>query len=971
MAKVTNEALRDIKTATADLQAKYMTLQARANDQLLKIKRVNHDLTQKLRERERLEEEKKIQELKEQERLRSEQAEPIDEPEIISSPVDNTKETPQPVKDIQPEEPETPPVKQEAKEDVAPERTEALIVETVEPQQNKTVQPPAATQNNADPKPATGERGRTDGQQNGWVQRDMRNESTATRPFTPNQDRNDRGPRPFTPGDRPPPRPFTPNQDRNDRGPRPFTPGDRPPPRPFMPGNDRGPRPFTPGDRPPPRPFTPGNDRGPRPFTPGDRPPRPFTPGGPRPYTPGGDRPMGNRPPQGDRKFGSKLQIPKDITTHVEKEKVSNYDPKKKNFVRSVDPVEKKAARNKKSILRVSPGLAIDEDERMGSRKRKKPDQNKFIGRPQPVIIERAQMTGAMITVKDLAEKIGKPSSEIIKKLMVLGIIATINKELDYDTALLVTNDFGIELELKLDKTFEDALIDEAKDDRPEDLIARPPVVTIMGHVDHGKTSLLDAIRKTNVTSEEAGGITQHIGAYTVEINGKIITFVDTPGHEAFTAMRARGAQVTDIAVIVVAADDGIMPQTIEAINHAKAAKVPIIIAVNKIDRPDANSDKVKQSLTEYGLLAEEWGGETIVVPVSAKTKEGIPSLLENILLVADVLELKSNPHRLARGTIVEAKLDKGRGPVATVLIQNGTLRAGDTIVAGTAYGRVRAMINDKGVRVDAALPSQPVEVIGFSDVPEAGDLMYAVEEDKLSRQVAEERKDKIKAMQTKSMAKVSLDDLFEQIAQGQLKDLNIIVKADVQGSAEALKQALEKLTNEQVRVNVIHSGVGAITKPDIILASASNAIIIGFNVRPDTNARLVAETYKVDIRTYRIIYNAIEDMEKAMKGLLAPVFEEVVLGHVEIRTTFKVSGTGTIGGCYVLDGKVSRNSKIRLLRNSVVIFEGGIDSLKRFKDDAREVQQGFECGIKIENYNDIKEGDIIEAYEVKKIEQQ
>ncbi len=944
MAKVTNEALRDIKTATADLQAKYLALQARANDQLLKIKRVNHDLAQKLRERERIEEEKKLQELKEQERLKAE-PEVKAEPEAAPVQAESIKEAPVAEPEKQPEE-ASPPVQKaiDKPDEKAEVKAEAKAEATAEIPQPKDEKPQQPVQTKPEAKPAFTDRNRNDGQRDGWVQRDMRNES-GPRPYTQNTNRPDRGPRPFTPGDRPP-RPFTPG---GDRGPRPFTPG-----------GDRGPRPFTPGDRPP-RPFTLGGDRGPRPFTPGDRGPRPFTPGG-------------NRPPQGGSKFGSnKLLIPKDITTHVEKEKVSNYDPKKKNFVRSVDPVEKKASRNKKTILKGTPGLVVDEEERMGSRKpsRKKAEQGRNMARPQPVIIEKAQMTGEMITVKDLAEKIGKPSSEIIKKLLVLGIMANINKELDYDTALLVTNDFGIELELKLDKTFEDVLSDEDRDDRPEDLISRPPVVTIMGHVDHGKTSLLDAIRKTNVTSEEAGGITQHIGAYTVEINGKIITFLDTPGHEAFTAMRARGAQVTDIAVLVVAADDGIMPQTIEAINHAKAANVPIVVAVNKIDRPDANPDKVKQALTEYGLLAEEWGGETIVVPVSAKTQEGISSLLENILLQADVLELKSNPHRLAKGTIVEAKLDKGRGPVATVLIQNGTLKTGDTIVAGTAYGRVRAMINDKGARVDAALPSQPVEVIGFSDVPEAGDVLYAVEEDKLSRQVAEERKDKIKAMQTKSMAKVSLDDLFEQIAQGQLKDLNIIVKADVQGSAEALKQALEKLTNEQVRVNVIHSGVGAITKPDIILASASNAIIIGFNVRPDINARQVADTYKVDIRTYRIIYNAIEDMEKAMKGLLAPVFEEVVLGHVEIRATFKVSGAGTIGGCYVLDGKVTRNSKIRLLRNSVVIFEGGIESLKRFKDDAKEVQQGFECGIKIENYNDIKEGDIIEAYEVKKIEQE
>jgi len=589
---------------------------------------------------------------------------------------------------------------------------------------------------------------------------------------------------------------------------------------------------------------------------------------------------------------------------------------------------------------------------------------------PEPIKIEKAIITGETVMIKDLAEKIGKPATEIIKKLLLLGTIATINQDIDFDTAALVASEFGVELEQKLEKTYEEVLIDEYKEDAPDDLIERPPVVTVMGHVDHGKTSLLDAIRKSKVTEHEAGGITQHIGAYTIDINGKQITFLDTPGHEAFTAMRARGAQVTDIAILVVAADDGVMPQTVEAINHAKAADVPIIVAINKIDKPTANPERVKQELTEYGLVAEEWGGDTIFVPVSAITKEGIDQLLEMILLVSEIQELKANPNRLAKGTIIEAQLDKGRGPVATVLVQNGTLKVGDPIVAGVSYGHVRAMIDDKGNRVISAGPSQPVEVLGFSEVPEAGDILYAVEDEKLSRHVSEERKDKIKAMQMKAMAKVSLDDLFNQIAEGQMKELNVIVKADVQGSVEAVKQSIEKLSNEQVRVKTIHGGVGGITESDVMLASASNAIIIGFNVRPDSMARAAAEREKVDVRLYRVIYNAIEDIEKAMKGLLEPEFKEVVLGHAEVRTTFKVSGVGTVAGSYVTDGKILRNANARLVRNGVVVYEGKIASLKRFKDDAREVASGYECGIGLENFNDIKDGDVIEAYIEQEVEQ-
>ncbi len=573
-----------------------------------------------------------------------------------------------------------------------------------------------------------------------------------------------------------------------------------------------------------------------------------------------------------------------------------------------------------------------------------------------------------MVTIKTLAEKTGKPASEIIKHLFLLGMMCTINSEIDFDTANLVCSEFGITLEQQIAKTAEETMIDEAGEDTDEMLITRPPVVTIMGHVDHGKTSLLDKIRSTKVTESEAGGITQHIGAYQIENKGQVITFLDTPGHEAFTSMRARGAQATDIAVLVVAADDGIMPQSVEAINHARAAKVPIIVAINKIDKPDANPNKVMQELTEHEILPEEWGGDTVIAKVSALTGEGIDELLEMILLLADVQEFKANPNRKAKGTIIEARLDKGRGPVATVLVQNGTLRISDTIVAGTAFGKVRAMLNDSGQSVKEALPSQPVEVIGFSEVPVAGDILFAVEQDKLSRQVAEERRDKQKAEMIKTLHKVSLDDLFSKIAEGNLPELNLIVKADVQGSVEALTQSLQKLSNEEVKVRIIHKGVGAIKETDVMFASASNAIIIGFNVRPDNSAREVAEREQIDIRLYRVIYNAIEDVEKAMKGLLAPTFEEVILGHAQVRELFKVSSIGTIAGSHVTDGKIVRNAKIRLLRDNVVVHEGELSSLKRFKDDAKEVATGYDCGITLHNYNDIKEGDVFEAFEMKEV---
>ena len=566
------------------------------------------------------------------------------------------------------------------------------------------------------------------------------------------------------------------------------------------------------------------------------------------------------------------------------------------------------------------------------------------------------------IVVSELATRLKKTNADVVKKLFLMGFPVTANDTIDFDTAALVSEEFGALYTKEVVVTIEERLIDDSED-KEEDLVPRDPVVVVMGHVDHGKTSLLDAIRHTHVTAGEAGGITQHIGAYKVEISGREITFLDTPGHAAFTSMRARGANVTDIAILVIAADDGIMPQTVEAINHAKAAGVSIIVAINKIDKPDANPDRVKQELTEHGLVPEEWGGDVICVPVSAVTHEGIDTLLEMVLLTADMRELKANPSRRARGTVIEAQLDKGRGPVATVLVQNGTLHAGDVIIAGTSVGRVRVMTDDKGRKLKDAGPSTPVEIMGLAEVPQAGDLFYAVEDEKMARELAEQRKAEEKAAQAGKVQKVSLDDLFNQIQQGDVKELNLIVKADVMGSAEAVQASLEKLSNNEVRVRVIHSGVGAISGSDLMLAEASNAIIIGFNVRPDAAIREDAAQRGVDIRTYRIIYECIEEMEAAMKGMLAPKFREVVQGHAEVRQIFKVSGVGTIAGCYVKSGKINRNSSVRVLRDSVVVAETKIDSLRRFKDDVREVAEGFECGIGLERFNDIKEGDVIEAF--------
>ncbi len=573
------------------------------------------------------------------------------------------------------------------------------------------------------------------------------------------------------------------------------------------------------------------------------------------------------------------------------------------------------------------------------------------------------------ITVGEFAQKIGKGAGEVVKKLMMLGVMATITQSIDYDTAALIGEDFGITVNKEIILTKEDILLEQiSAEDKEEDLVPRPPVVVVMGHVDHGKTSLLDAIRDTSVTTTEAGGITQHIGAYGVKLDGRDITFLDTPGHEAFTTMRARGAQVTDVAILVVAADDGIMPQTIEAINHAKAANVTIVVAINKIDKEGANPDRVRQMLMEHDLVPEEWGGDTVCVEVSAKQKINIDGLLEMVLLVADMKELKANPNREASGTVIESRIDKGRGPVATVLVENGTLNVGDIVIAGTAVGHVRAMVNDRGRRVKTAGPSTPVEILGLSEAPSGGDKFFVVQNEKLARDVAEKRKHDMQEDKFNKVVKVNLDNLFSQIDEGNMKELNIIIKADVQGSVEAVRQSLEKLSNEEVRVRAIHGGVGAINESDIMLADASNAIIVGFNVRPDAGALSAAEQKEVDIRLYRVIYQAIEEIEAAMKGMLDPEFKEVVIGHAEVRQTFKVSSVGTIAGCYVTDGKIVRNAGVRLVRNGIVIYEGELSSLKRFKDDAKEVVENFECGLGLNNFNDIKEEDVLECYVMEEV---
>ncbi|MGL4606426.1 MAG: translation initiation factor IF-2 [Eubacteriaceae bacterium] len=593
--------------------------------------------------------------------------------------------------------------------------------------------------------------------------------------------------------------------------------------------------------------------------------------------------------------------------------------------------------------------------------KRKKDEKKKTVQLNQVYEIPE------ILTVGELAEVLDITATEIIKTLMMAGTMVSINQEIDFETAAIVAAEFDIEVEAIKIEDVVSKILEEYDDEETENEVIRPPVITVMGHVDHGKTSLLDRIRKANVISSEAGGITQHIGAYTVDLHDESITFIDTPGHEAFTAMRSRGAQITDIAVLVVAADDGVMPQTVEAINHAKAAGVPILVAINKIDKPGANPERVKQELTEHHLVVEEWGGDTIAVPVSAKTGEGIDTLLEMIIIMSEMSELTADPQREARGTVIEAQVKRGKGPVATLLIQQGTLYIGDSIISGTTYGKVRTMIDDKGKRIKKAGPSTPVEISGLSDIPVAGDDFIVLENEKEARQLSEKRRELQKG-ERQRRSNISLDDLFSQIQEGQIQDINIIIKADVQGSIEAIKQSLEKLDNESVRINVIHGAVGAINETDVMLASTSNAIIIGFNVRPDKNAIKLAETEEVDLRLYRVIYDAVEDVRKAMEGMLAPEYREKVLGNVEVREVFKIPSIGTIAGCYVTDGKINRNDDIRIIRDGIVVLEGKIGSLKRFKDDVKEVNTGYECGIGIEKFNDLKVGDIIEGFTMEEI---
>ena len=674
---------------------------------------------------------------------------------------------------------------------------------------------------------------------------------------------------------------------------------------------------------------------------------------GPRPERGGRDQRTGGQGQRSDRRGDSRREDRESLAAPIV-EQQKNQRNKAKNKERD----------NKKKEYR-------DESFEGKAKKGRKQKQVAEVKKPQPKPQEKKEeqikqiVIPEVLTIKELADKMKIVPSVIVKKLFMQGKVVTVNQEIDYDTAEEIAMEFDVLCEKEEVVDVIEELLKEDEEDESL-MVKRPPVVCVMGHVDHGKTSLLDAIRHTNVIDREAGGITQHIGAYVVEVNGEKITFLDTPGHEAFTAMRMRGANSTDIAILVVAADDGVMPQTVEAINHAKAAGIEIIVAINKIDKPSANIERVKQELTEYELIPEDWGGSTVFVPVSAHTKEGIPELLEMILLTAEVMELKANPNRAARGLVIEAQLDKGKGSVATVLVQKGTLHVGDAIAAGSAHGRVRAMMDDKGRRVKEAGPSQPVEILGLNDVPNAGEVFVGCESEKEARNFAETfiAQNKVKLLdETKS--KMSLDDLFNQIQEGNLKELNIVVKADVQGSVEALKQSLLKLSNDEVVIKIIHGGVGAINESDVILASASNAIIIGFNVRPDATAKDIADREGVDMRLYRVIYNAIEDVEAAMKGLLDPVFEEKILGHAEVRQTFKASGVGTIAGAYVQDGIFERNCSVRLIRDGIVVFDGPLASLRRFKDDVKEVRAGYECGFVFENYNDIKEGDQVEAYKM------
>ncbi|WP_019850971.1 translation initiation factor IF-2 [Desulfitobacterium sp. PCE1] len=733
--------------------------------------------------------------------------------------------------------------------------------------------------------------------------------------------------------------------------------GDRPQGQRPMGDRPQGQRPM--GDRP----------QGQRPM--GDRPqgqrPMGDRPQGPRPM---GDRPQGQRPmgdrPQGQRPMGDRPQGQRPMGDRPQGQRPPQRPPATPSAPAVEQPPKRQIGEKKKT-----PDRPFERKKEM-EKEMRSPRNNKRNMKPAPREIRDTAPKHIVIpetlTVQDLASRMSRKSGEVIKKLMDLGVMATINQEIDSETATIIAGEMGVTVEVKVEKPI--TVIEEIEDD-PAELRPRPPVVTVMGHVDHGKTSLLDAIRTTKVTASEAGGITQHIGAYQVEINGQKITFLDTPGHEAFTAMRARGAQVTDIAILVVAADDGVMPQTIEAINHAKAADVPIIVAINKIDKEESNPDRVKQELTEYGLVVEEWGGDTIAVPVSAKARMNIEQLLEMVLLVAEIKELKANPNRSATGTVIEAELDKGKGPVATVLVSKGNLNVGDIILAGSAFGRIRAMVDDKGRRVKKAGPSTPVEVQGLNEVPIAGQVFNVVDDEKHARQIAEARANERKAEEVRQTTKVSLEDLFDRIKEGEVKELNVIIKADVQGSIEALKQSLLRLSTSEVRVNPIHGGVGAITETDIMLAAASNAIIIGFNVRPDANTKATAELQGVDMRLYRVIYDAIEDVKAAMTGMLDPDFKEVVQGRAEVRQVFKVPKVGAVGGSYVLNGKITRHSKVRVIRDGIVIHEGDLESLRRFKDDAKEVVEGYECGIGVANFNDIKEGDIIEAFIMEEVKRE
>ncbi len=684
-------------------------------------------------------------------------------------------------------------------------------------------------------------------------------------------------------------------------------------------------------------------------------------------------RPATSRPPRGE---GGAPRMPRqnasiasrpapkiDLPT-ISKDKRS-FDAKKKDHGKQSDD---KKAMNKRTLIRKGFIMQDLDEERMGTRKlkNKKAKDNVVF---TPTKIEKAVITTENLTVKILSEKIGKTAQEIIKQLMLLGIMTNINSVVDFPTMELVANELGVKLELKLDKSKEEQLEEfHEEPDAEEDLVKRPPIITVMGHVDHGKTSLLDAIRKTSVASGEAGGITQHIGAYSVNVKNEKITFLDTPGHEAFTAMRARGAAVTDIAVLIVAADDGIMPQTVEAIHHAQHANVPIIVAINKIDKPGANIEDVKRALTEHNLVCEEWGGETMMVPISAKTGEGIDKLLENILFLAEYNNYRANPKRKAKGSVVEARLDKGKGPIANIIVTNGTLRVGDYIVSGTSFGKVRAMVDDKGRSVKEAEPSMPVSVLGFTEVPAAGDTVFAVGDEKMAKEVVEERKTKLQNEKLEQGQKVSMDDFMNKLDESKKKEFNIIIKADVQGSVEAIKTSLLKLGTDEIRVSIIHGGVGAINKSDLMLAEVSGAIVIGFNVRPDTESKSIAENKGIDIRLYKVIYEAIEDMERAMKGLEEPKYREVILGRAQVRNIFKITGIGMVAGSFVLSGKIVRNAKARIYRGSEVVFEGTIATLKRFKDDAKEVAKGYECGINVADFNDYVENDEIEAYELEEI---